>query len=206
MNDAVDNTIVADELPAEDRAAVERVVEERAVAVETKKAAEAKVATTSGDGTVRTSGGYAVKFHPVAANVLREARARIPDPLMHTFTHPDSGKEMENPAHPEYIQELAAVEEKRIQASMNAMLLFGLELVDPVPEDNEWLMKLKHIGLVSDKEYAEAIGAEGKFLRELLYKNYIVSDAGVLNELAKVSGVTQEMIAQARASFPSNTK
>jgi len=158
-----------------------------------KKVARNKITTTQS--------GYRVKLVPVAANVLREAMSRIPDALTRVFTNPTDGKEYENPAHPEYIAEVKLVEEERTKASMNAMVLFGMELLDDIPEDNEWLEKCRFAKLISDDEYKEAISADGKYMREMLFKNFIVSDFKVINQIASMSGVTKEMIALARDSF-----
>lgn len=170
-------------------------------AADTKKAVSRK--KTAGKNKIRTTAsGHRVKLVPVAANALREAQARIPDPTMRTFTNPNDGKEQANPAHPEYIAELNAVKEERTKASMNVMVLFGMELLDPIPDDNGWLKKIKFAGLITQAEYDEAVGEEGEFLREMYFKNYIVGDFSLISTLASMSGITQEMIAQARDSFP----
>lgn len=174
-------------------------VSTKKAAADTKKArANKKVARNK---ITVTQSGYRVKLVPVAANVLREAQSRIPDAITRTFTNPTDGKEYENPAHPEYIAEVKVVEEQRTKASMNAMILFGMELLDDIPEDNEWLEKCQFAKLISDDEYKEAISADGKYMREMLFKNFVVSDFTVINQIASMSGVTKEMIAEARGSF-----
>lgn len=180
-----------------------KVSPERAAA-DTKKAAVEKQGTSE-EREFESVSGYRIKLVPVAANTLREAQTRIPDPPMRTFTNPNTGKEQENPAHPEYIAELNAVTEERTKATFNAMQLFGVELLDPIPSDNGWLKKCLFLGLVTQEEYDEATGDEGEFLRELFFKNYIVSDFAVLRKLAEMSGITEEKIAEARKSFPGDS-
>lgn len=153
-----------------------------------------------------TVDGIKYKLHPVAANVLRDAQMQIKDARIRTFKNPTTGKEEENPAHPEYIMDEKEVQEKRIKASMNALVLFGLELIDPIPSDNNWLKKILFINLITQKEYDEATSPEGKFLRELFYKNYVFTDLKILNELSTLSGVTQESIAKAKKSFQRSKK
>ena len=174
-------------------------------AADTKKKRVSDKAKMGKDKIFNTEGGFAVKFHPVAANVIREAQVRIPDPLIRTFDHPTTGAPTENPAHPDYIREMAEVKETRTKAAMNAMLLFGLELVDPIPAENDWLKKLLYLGLITQPEFDEAVSEDGKFLRELFFKNYVVSDLTVLKELQAMSGITEEMVAEARKSFQRST-
>lgn len=171
----------------------------------TKAAADTKKARSnkkkSRNKITTTPSGYRVKLVPVAANVIREAQARIPDAITRTYTNSTDGKEYENPAHPEYIAEVKIVEEERTKAAMNVMVLFGMELLDPIPDDNGWLEKCRFAKLITDDEYKEAISDDGKYMREMLFKTYVVSDFSVINQIASMSGVTQEMIAQARDTF-----
>ncbi len=176
-------------------------VSPKKAAADTKKARANK--KKSRNKITTTASGYRVKLVPVAANVLREVQSRIPDAITRTFTNPTDGKEYENPAHPEYIAEVKQVQEERTKASMNAMVLFGMELLDDIPEDNEWLNKCRFAKLITEPEYKEAISADGKYMREMLFKTYVVSDFSVISTIANMSGVTQEMVAQARDSFPS---
>ncbi len=178
-----------------------KIVSPKKAAADTKKASANK--KKSKNKITTTPSGYRVKLVPVAANVLREAQSRIPDATTRTFTNPTDGKEYENPAHPEYIAEVKLVQEERTKASMSAMVLFGMELLEPIPEDNEWLEKCRFAKLITEEEYKEAISTDGKYMREMLFKTYVVSDFTIINQIASMSGVTQEMVAQARDSFPS---
>lgn len=179
----------------------QKVVSPKKAAADTKKFRSQK--KKSKNKITTTPSGYRVKLVPVAANVLREAQSRIPDATTRTFTNPTDGKEYENPAHPEYIAEVKLVQEERTKASMNVMVLFGMELLDDIPEDNEWLERCRFAKLITEEEYKEAISVDGKYMREMLFKTYVVSDFTIINQIASMSGVTQEMIAEARDSFPS---
>ena len=81
------------------------------------------------------------------------------------------------------------------------MVLFGMELLDPIPDDNGWLGKCRFAKLITDEEYKEAVSSDGKYMREMLFKTYVVSDVSVISQISNMSGVTQEMIAQARDTF-----
>lgn len=141
--------------------------------------------------------GIQVRYHPVAANLIREVQSRIEEPVIPTFPNPDDKtKTLPNPASPTYIRELAQVAEQRTQASMDALLMFGLELVSPMPVDNVWLQKLIALKTidVSDIDANE-------FIKELWYKKYIVADVNVIQAISRLAGVTQEDIAEATESF-----
>jgi len=149
---------------------------------------------------IRTlSSGYRVRMKSVAANIIREVQLKIKDPVVPTFPHPnDPELTVENPSHPDYLVAKQDVVDQRSTAAMDAMILFGLDLLDPIPEENEWLEKLSFMGLIDEKDLESING----YQRELYFKKFVVADATVVTQIAQMSGVTQEMIAEARDSFP----
>lgn len=151
------------------------------------------------DDIITLPSGRRVKYHPVAANLIREVQSRIPEPIVPTFQNPnDKTKTLPNPSSPTYIRELAQVTEQRTQAAMDALLMFGLELVDPLPQEDTWLRKLIVLKTIDASEVENA----DQFAKELWYKKYIVADVTVIQAISKLAGVTQEDIAKATDSFP----
>lgn len=205
MTEQVDNTVTT--LPEDKTVATlplkEEITPEKAAA-DTKKKVVKKAKSKKKGGVHTLISGIKVKFHPVAANVMVDAQGRIPDPLMRTYKDTTTGKDEPNPGHPEYLKELADVKTLRAKAAMDVMVLFGLELLDPVPEENKWLDMLKFAKIISDEDYTTVTTEGGEFLRELFYKKYVVVDAFALGEISKLTGVTEEMLASSRKSFPSN--
>ncbi len=149
------------------------------------------------DGSITLSNGMRVMLRPVAANIISEVRNQIPDALMRTYVDKQTGKELENPAHPEYIADQAEVTKKREKATMDAFVLFGIDLLDPVPEERDWIDKLVFLKIISAEE-AENLTP---MTLELYYKKYVISDTSIMTKIVALSGVSEEMLALARDSF-----
>lgn len=155
------------------------------------------------DDIVVLMSGIRVRYRPVGANAIREVQSMIPDAVIPTYTDPNTGKEEPNPAHPKYAAELKEVDALRTTAAMDVLMLRGIELVDEIPEDLTWLDQFVFLKLISkeDAKFAQ----NNPIALELYYKKYVVADANVITQLGQLAGVTQEMIAEARDSFPSDS-
>lgn len=152
---------------------------------------------------VTLSTGYRVQFLPVSQNAIAAAQMKIKDPKPPLQDSPSgSGAKVPNKSHPDYLQALDDTELKRANAIQDVLFIFGLELVDPLPESDLWLEKLVLVGLVDEQESKEVTQLQ----KELWYKKYMVADVQVFSRLAKNIGVTEEGIAQAGAAFKSNTE
>ena len=164
---------------------------------------ESKTNKKTQDDIVVLASGIRVRYRPVGANAIREFQANIPDAVPPTFTDPATGKEQPNPASPSYMANQKLVDEERTSAAMNALMLGGIELVDGMPDRDEALLdRWEFLKLISEEEAIFAKKNDTAY--ELYYKKYVVADANVITQLGQLAGVTQEMIAEARDSFPSN--
>jgi hypothetical protein len=99
-----------------------------------------------------------------------------------------NGKEYPNPLDPGYHAALERYEQERGAAALDAVVMFGLELVDGMPEDDLWLRKLQMIGVEIDDD---------PITQEFYYKKYIAL-GGDLQQLedvdaAKKSSTSPEM-------------
>jgi len=80
---------------------------------------------------------------------------------------------------------------------MDAMIMFGFELVDGVPEGDGWIKQLKLLSIdVSD--------SDDEVEREFLYKKFVVVTPEDLKLVTDISGLSAEAIREAEASFPGN--
>lgn len=170
--------------------------------IDTKKAVEKRKKVGE---VFSTAKGIKIKLSPVATSIFTEAMAEIEDAIPPTYTNKETGKDELNPAHPQYQKDIKKVEKQKIEASMNAMILFGIELIDPVPEDTKWLDLLVYGKRITKEEKKAALEDETGIDLEFLYKKYVVTDGDITNQLARLTGVTQEQIASAQKSFPDNT-
>lgn len=170
-----------------------------------KKAPQKKVVAKENKGDsdeVTLKSGYRVKFHPVSYNVLYGGSADIVDPEPPMQPHPDGeGRApVPNPTEPNYLATIRKNELLRSSAIQDNLYLFGLELLDPMPKDNLWLEKLilaKHVS----KEDADSAG---ELQKELWFKKYIIADVETLQNLLRMTDISEEGIARAGAAFKSN--
>lgn len=145
------------------------------------------------DGIVTLSTGVQVKVHAVAASLIDQVSAKIHDPEPPMWYNEDKGREEPNYADPRYQRGLAEAERKRGIAAMDALIMFGFELVDGLPENDKWIRQLKMLGVDID--------IEDPLELEFAYKKYIASSTKDLNLVTAKSGISAEDVAAAEKSF-----
>ena len=149
---------------------------------------------------VTLSTGIRVRIVPVSAQLITECVAQVQRPVVPTWFDPNLERDVENPNHPDYIEALKEHDTLQGRAAMDALVMFGVELVDGVPEDDRWAKKLMlmekygHIDL-SNIDFDDELEAEFAF------KRYIAVSSGDYELLQGVSGVTEEMIDASEESF-----
>jgi len=158
---------------------------------------------------VELSTGVTARLIPVSISIITEAQAAVPDPAVPMWYNESKGVEEENPNHPAYEAALKAVEQERSLAAIDAVIMFGVELVDGMPEDNSWIKKLQlraKLGL--SKVDLSSFNLEDEIELEFLYKKYIAVTTADLKPLMDASGLTEAgmelEVAEATNSFPSN--
>lgn len=143
---------------------------------------------------ITLSTGVRAKLHPVSSSLILKVIGKVKDPPVPKWLDPDKGRETENPGDPAY---LAAIEEANMQrgiATMDAVYMFGFELVDPIP-DNGWDEQLSYLGIEFDPK--------SKLDREMAYKRYIAIPKPDLQRVMAMSGISQgEVIAKIGDTFP----
>jgi len=155
------------------------------------------------DGTEVLSTGIRARIVPVAASLIDEAVARIRDPQVPVSYNEKKGRDEENPLDPDYCDAVKDAQRKRVRAGLDVMIMFGVELTDGVPEDNEWVKRLQ---LMEKMGYLDL----GKFdfddpiEREFLYKSFIAVASADLIRLGVLSGISRTEVAEAAANFPDN--
>jgi hypothetical protein len=152
----------------------------------------------SEDGIVMLSTGVRARIIPVASPLIDEINSRIPDPPVPVQVI--DGQEHANPMHPEYRQKMAEASAKRTTAVLDAFVLFGVELVDGVPEDDEWVKKIKFMekrGVIDLSCY----NLKDPMHREFVYKRFIAVSSKDTRLIGVASGVLSEDIDRAMESF-----
>lgn len=166
---------------------VENVSENPALKV----AKEAK----TGAGVYVTRTGVRVRIQAFPEMLARRAVLAIKDPPVPTYWNEDKEREEKNPQDPDYLAALADAEQRRGDAGIDAALLFGVELIDPLPEDKRWIRKLAMLNILVDESDVMAV--------ELAYLKYVAfSSSEDLATLTSSVGVSEAGIAEQAATFP----
>lgn len=148
------------------------------------------------DDIITLSTGIRARIRPVAASLLDTVRMRVPMPDVPVWHNPDKGRDEPNPSDPEYARQVDDVNRQRNLAVGDASIMFGVELVDPVP-DSGWEKRLALLGIVVD--------GQDELEREFAFKKYIAVAAPDLRQvLAKCAGISTEQLEQAAEFFRRN--
>lgn len=154
------------------------------------------------DNTVTLPNGVKVRINPVGAALISDVTSRIKDPEIPVVYIADKERNEPNPNDPNYLRGLEEANQKRGIAMIDTLVMFGVELLDGIPEDDEWMKKLTFMvkrGLLDLSGY----DLDDSFDREFLYKRYILVDNTVISMVTDASGLSTEDISRAEASFPS---
>lgn len=141
------------------------------------------------------STGIRVRLKSVSASLIDEVRARIKDPDVPEIYDEEKDRKLRNPNDPTYLRALEEAEDLRGRAATDAMIMFGVELVDPIPEGDGWINQLAFLGIEVDES--------NSFAREFAFKKYIAVGTPDLPKVFTASTpVTGEGVAKAMAGFP----
>ena len=152
---------------------------------------------------VTLSTGVRARIVPVAATLIDSAISHIKPPVVPEFYIEDKGRSEPNPNDPAYLAALRDYERQQSMASIDVMVLMGVELVDPLPKDTSWIKKLQrleklgHISL-ADYDFDDELDAE------FLYKRYIAVGNPDYALITQKMGVTEDDLRAAETSFPSD--
>lgn len=161
-----------------------------------------KKARLPDDGIVEVK-GIKVRIEPVPVNLIDDVTSRIKDPDVPTFYNEDKEREEPNPNDPQYLRDCEEAEMTRNRAAMDAMVLFGIDLVEGLPEDDSWIKKLKYLERL-ERINLSNYDLDDELDREFLFKRYIVADANIIGLISQASGVSPEEVSRIEDSFPDN--
>lgn len=152
---------------------------------------------------VQLSSGYKARIRPVSNRLILDAQKLHPEPKPPMQFIEEKNREEPNYNHPDYIAALEDANMARLEAVSDIALLFGIELIDPIPPIEEWIGKLKmlerlgHFDLsVYDLEDPDDV--------EYLFKKHIAVVGDDMSLINLTTGVTEEEIAAAMEGFPGN--
>jgi len=166
-------------------------------------AAKEKHVQQEQDGIFVAPCGSRVKVKPVSASLVSEVSNMVKNPDVPVWHNPDKDRDEPNPDDPTYRRALEEADQRRATATIDAIVLFGVDLIDGLPEDDTWLTRLKFMqkrGLLDLSSY----DLDDEMELEFIYKRYVVVDNTILEKITALSGVRPEDVELAEESFPSS--
>lgn len=158
---------------------------------------------TNFDEPVTLSTGIRARIKGVPPAIIDDATTGLKDPKIPTTFDEEKGREVENPFDPEYLSAKEEVERQRGVAAMDVMIMFGVDLVDPIPDDDTWLSKLRFLARRKTIPFDETLyNLEDPVEREFIFKRYVAVAGADLALISERSGiVNQGALQQAENTF-----
>lgn len=150
--------------------------------------------------------GVRARLMPVAAGMIEEAQSSIKPPTVPKWFNPDKDREEDNPNDPVYVQALRDTEVKQHQAALDAMIMFGVVLVDEdgneigVPELGQWATRLRWMEKRGQIDLS-GLDLEDPMDREFVYKKYIAVSPQDIISVSRRSGFGEREIQKALDNF-----
>lgn len=149
---------------------------------------------------VTLSTGIRARIRPVSAKLLDQVQQTVPQPEVPKQFIESLGREEENPLHPAYLRAVEEANHLRGTRTTEALMLFGVELLDAMPPDEEWLPKLRYLegrGMLNLEDY----DLNDPIEKELCFKSFIAITTADLMLVTMASGLTEQEVAEAEKSF-----
>lgn len=160
----------------------------------------AKMIASHKEAIITLSGNVRAKIVGVPATLIDEVSSRVKDPDVPMWRNEEKDREEPNPSDPKYIKELSEAARQRGLAAVDAMCMFGVELIDPVPDKDTWLKKLQYMEKHGRMDLS-SYDLNDPMDIEYLWKRFIAVDATVIQAITRLSGISAEDIAEAERSF-----
>lgn len=165
-----------------------------------------RIARGQGDSEeVTLSTGIRVRLKPVSSSLVEEMKASVPVPEVPRVFIPEKEREEENPNDPRYTAALEEMERQQARAIFDALLIFGVELLDGLPEDDDWLKKLQFLEKRGNMDLS-GFDLKDDFDLELLYKRYVAFAGEDMKLIGGLHGYRPLEVARARSMFLGDAK
>jgi hypothetical protein len=151
------------------------------------------------------STGVRARIKTVAASLIDTVNSKIPEPEVPMEFNKDKERDEPNPLSPAYLKEMRKYTKMRGEAAIETMIMFGIELIDPIPDMNLWMPKLKFLekrGHLDLSQYDLSDPIE----LEYLYKANIAVGKQDFSLIMSKAGIPTEALRQAEATFPGDER
>jgi len=153
------------------------------------------------DDVITLRSGIRIKLIPVPAALVDAVTSKIKEPEIPSVTLGDgSGRDEANPFDPQYLKDMDEVRRLRGLAAIDTMAMFGVELVDGLPPDDEWLTKLRQMEAMNLLDLSE-YDLDNPVIKELVFKKFVAVTTDVITKVTEISGISPEEVAAAEESF-----
>ena len=139
------------------------------------------------------STGIKARIKPVSAGLIQKVSSQIKDPKVPVFHDENKGRDIANPLHPDYVNAVQEAQVERAMAGNDALIMFGLELLDPIPDVSEWGPQLKFLGIEFDEDNPMEL--------EFTYKKFLAVGTSDLMLIASSAGISGEAFQAAVDEF-----
>ena len=154
----------------------------------------AKEGDESEEKIITLRSGVRVRLKPVPDMVVQRAMAKINKPKVPMWFNPDKEREEPNPNDPDYLEAVRRAEEERGMVAMDVSIMFGCELIDPIPNDRKWVQRLRK---VADIEVDDS----DEFELEFAYLKYVAfANSSDMNYVTGID-MTEADVENAGATF-----
>ena len=149
---------------------------------------------------VTLSTGVRARIKTVAASLIDRVTSRLVEPEVPMEMNPDKQREEPNPLSPKYASAVKEYNKSRGEAAIEAMVMFGVDLIDPVPDKKEWLDKLQFLAKHERLDLSQ-YDLESPIDLEYLYKIFIAVGVQDLALIMASASIPTEAINRAAESF-----
>jgi hypothetical protein len=154
---------------------------------------------TDEEGYRQLSTGYWARIVPVGATLIDEATRSVEKPKVPVI-HDEAQGDIENPMDPDYIRAVEEAERQGILVATDTMIMFGIELRDPVPPKEDWIKKIRWMEKKGRLDLS-GYDLDDELDVELVFKKYIAVGTKDLIELGVMAGLQQRDVEAAIESF-----
>lgn len=149
--------------------------------------------------------GYLIRVLSIPAAIISDVTNKIPEPVVPVWHNKEYDRDEENKSDPGYIRAKDEVDRKRGEAIMDAVVLFGIELVNGVPPTSEWLPKLQLMEKMGNLNLS-SYDLSDPMIMEFVFKRYKLADMDLINHVQQISSVTSDDVEKAGKSFRRKTQ
>jgi hypothetical protein len=146
------------------------------------------------------STGVRVRLGTVSLAAITDAQKRIQQPPVPRIMNQETGREEEDAEHPDYLAACELANMDRADAVMETLALFGIDLIDPLPEDGKWIRKLKLLEKRGRVDLGD-FDLEDDVNLEFLYIKYVALSLPDWTQLFRSAGMEEGVVAEMMEAF-----